>query len=632
MAAAAFQSFNSTNTGVGNLTVDKPTGTQAGDILIAALSFEKGSLVAITPPSGWALIPGSRINGGTDNGAAMYEKVAGGSEPANYTFTLTENPKRAGGIARYSGGDAEDVVDVVATSSGASSQSHVAPSVTTSGDERRVLVYHACKKPGTYTPAGGTTERWDAPNTAEGQPSNMLADYEKATAGATGTKTATCSEAEVWQTITVALNPEAGGGQKKTLTPATEADAAQPLSFQKPIKKTLTPATEAATAIARTATHKLPALTPATETGAAVALTQRKRATFVPAVEADAALAVGLGKLVDLEPATESDAAVAITFEQGGPQDFTLTPATEGDAAVAAGLLKRRTLTAATEAASAVALSVDKVLALVPAVEASVALAPTMRKLHSLAVAVETDAAQPILVTRPRTLSPATETDSARPLAARKRIALSAAQEADSAVAISYGGKYTLVTLDQAAEAGVAVPISARKRVTLGPVTEVSAGVPLAIRRLVTLGLGSESDTALTPGVRRRVALTPATGTDAAQPLTAFKRLTLVPATEADQTPNPGLFKALTLTPTTETDAAVVLSVKAGGGHNLMPAMEVDAALAIAWLIGQVIPPSARHGMPVIQRGDTGSVIGERSGDVGGRQRGALRPPVRSVP
>lgn len=207
--APQYQSHVTVSTGTGNLVFNKPSGTAQGDLLIVFMGFEKGSDVAITPPSGWTLV--QRINSGTDNGAAAYYKMAGSSEPASYTFTLTNSPKHAGGIVRYSGVDSVNPINVSATNSGTSSTSQVAPSVTTTVNNAKVLVYYTSKKPATYTPAATTTERWDAPNTADGLPSNMMADFEQVTAGATGTKTATASEAEVWQTITVALTPADSG-------------------------------------------------------------------------------------------------------------------------------------------------------------------------------------------------------------------------------------------------------------------------------------------------------------------------------------------------------------------------------------------------------------------------------------
>ena len=59
-------------------TVNKPSGTVEGDLLVVGLMFEKGSAVSPTPPAGWTLI--GRTNNSEDIGMATYYKVAGASE------------------------------------------------------------------------------------------------------------------------------------------------------------------------------------------------------------------------------------------------------------------------------------------------------------------------------------------------------------------------------------------------------------------------------------------------------------------------------------------------------------------------------------------------------------------------
>lgn len=204
-SAPQFESRSTISSGAGNFIFTRPSGTNQGDLLISFLGYEKGSDVTITPPFGWTLI--RRIDSGTNNGAASYYKIAGASEPASYTFALTNSPKIAGGVARYSGVDPDNPINVSAASSGSPSTSQTAPSVTSTIDNTKILVFYSSKKAMTYAPAVGTGERWDAPNNSEGQPSNMMADFERVLAGATGTRTATTSEVEVWDSITVALSP-----------------------------------------------------------------------------------------------------------------------------------------------------------------------------------------------------------------------------------------------------------------------------------------------------------------------------------------------------------------------------------------------------------------------------------------
>jgi len=124
----------------------------------------------------------------------------------------------------------------------------------------------------------------------------------------------------------------AGGPQQKTLTPATETDAAQAL-----------------------AVTKLVVLSPGGETDAAQTLSIRKRVTLTPAVETDAAVALAVKTLVTLSPATETDSAQSLSI--GGAQQITLTPAVETDAAVGLSIRKLVTITPGLETDAAVALS-----------------------------------------------------------------------------------------------------------------------------------------------------------------------------------------------------------------------------------------------------------------------------------
>jgi MSHA biogenesis protein MshQ len=187
----------------GTATVAAPSGTVAGDLLIVGIMLEKGSDVAITA-TGWTLV--RRTNNGTDAGMATYWKWAGSSEPASYSFTLTNSPKWSVGVSRITGADTTTPIDISGGTTGGSGNV-TAPSVNTTVADALVLAFYTNKKPATYTAAGGTDERYDAPNTSGGLPSNMMATFVQASAGATGNKAATPSESEKWAGQQVAVRP-----------------------------------------------------------------------------------------------------------------------------------------------------------------------------------------------------------------------------------------------------------------------------------------------------------------------------------------------------------------------------------------------------------------------------------------
>lgn len=155
--AVAYQSFASASSTAGTpITVTKPSGTVSGDGLVAfVLNFNPGS--AITPPSGWTL------KQGTSTTDAIYEKTAGGSEPASYAWT---NNLFNGGnvlIIRVTGQkaapfvEAQNIVNYAVVNTSA-----VIPSVTTSGANRLLFQCILSASNNTWTPPGTATERFDS--------------------------------------------------------------------------------------------------------------------------------------------------------------------------------------------------------------------------------------------------------------------------------------------------------------------------------------------------------------------------------------------------------------------------------------------------------------------------------------
>src|SRR5688572_3328177 len=191
--------WQSSSTAVGKLKdiiVAKPAGTVQGDLLVVGIMLEKGSTSSITTPAGWTLI--RRTDQSTNAGMGTYYKWAGASEPATYDFETSNSSKWAAGMSRISGAHTLSPINASNGASGTSGTSVTAPTVTTTRPNTLVLAFYTNKKHATYAPAGTTTERYDAPNSVEGLPSNMMATFVQATAGATGNRVATASEGEAW--------------------------------------------------------------------------------------------------------------------------------------------------------------------------------------------------------------------------------------------------------------------------------------------------------------------------------------------------------------------------------------------------------------------------------------------------
>src|SRR5439155_23691140 len=95
----AFWGSATTNTTAANsLTVSRPDGTVAGDVLVASLALNGGWVTGV--PSGWTQI--TAIISIPNPPMYAYYHVAGGGEPAGYTWALSTSVANSGGIARYS--------------------------------------------------------------------------------------------------------------------------------------------------------------------------------------------------------------------------------------------------------------------------------------------------------------------------------------------------------------------------------------------------------------------------------------------------------------------------------------------------------------------------------------------------
>lgn len=178
------------------LTISKPAGTISGDLMIAAIAFRPNT-ETITEPSGWTLI--RRTNSTTSNTSsqAIYRLVAGSSEPESYTWILNgSHTGAAGGIMTFYGIDTANPVNVQNGRETALALTHDTPSVTTTVNNTILVTAHSLSSSATWTPPGGMTEAVDVSSVAVPNAAGIaleMAYVTQASAGSTGTKTATAS-------------------------------------------------------------------------------------------------------------------------------------------------------------------------------------------------------------------------------------------------------------------------------------------------------------------------------------------------------------------------------------------------------------------------------------------------------
>ena len=196
------------------LTIARPASLQAGDVMIAAVVV-RPSNATIAAPAGWTLVRRLSNSYGNSSALATYRKLATASEPASYTWTLNTSTGSAGGILAFrnvNSSNAASPVDVEAGVNTASSLSHTAPSVTTSAANEVVITVHSFASGASWAPPSGMAEAVDDSSWSVGGGSagiSFAMNYAvKASAGATGTKTATASnDPDTGNAQTIALRP-----------------------------------------------------------------------------------------------------------------------------------------------------------------------------------------------------------------------------------------------------------------------------------------------------------------------------------------------------------------------------------------------------------------------------------------
>jgi hypothetical protein len=145
-----------------SVVIARPSGTVAGDVLVASLALNGSGVAGV--PSGW--VPMAAVTAATNPKLYAYYRVAGGSEPASYTWSLTSAAQSSGGIARYTGVDPANPLDsVVSTASNSASISVLSvPGVTTGSAEAMLIgaaAINASPTTVTITGPSGMNERWD---------------------------------------------------------------------------------------------------------------------------------------------------------------------------------------------------------------------------------------------------------------------------------------------------------------------------------------------------------------------------------------------------------------------------------------------------------------------------------------
>ncbi|HSW81293.1 MAG TPA: PKD domain-containing protein [Candidatus Saccharimonas sp.] len=187
-----------------------PTGTQAGDYLIAHLTYKQGSASPVTGPNGWTQLRAD--DSIPDSGGVtsfIYTRVATSSEPASYTFTFHDFRQASGGIIAYSGVKTALPIDVTTVATSTATTTPTTPSISTVYAKPWLIWFLAARDNAsgdTATPPAGMTQRWRANAPATGCVS-LLADQVFSGPGSSGSKVGAVSPAAVTVAQALFLSP-----------------------------------------------------------------------------------------------------------------------------------------------------------------------------------------------------------------------------------------------------------------------------------------------------------------------------------------------------------------------------------------------------------------------------------------
>jgi hypothetical protein len=187
---------------VGGDTCDKPSGLAAGDVMYAyVMAYDDAVDTVPSPPSGWSII--GTTAGSSQQQSTLLRKVAGGSEPATYTFTTTNPGYQDTVILRITGADTTTPEDGVSSNGGAG-LSRTGTGVTTTGANRLLLLFTSGYSRPVVTDPAGMTE------VLVNDIVNDIWSESRTTAGATGDRVAVQDAEDSWTAHMVAVSPAGG--------------------------------------------------------------------------------------------------------------------------------------------------------------------------------------------------------------------------------------------------------------------------------------------------------------------------------------------------------------------------------------------------------------------------------------
>ena len=197
--------------------VSKPANTVDGDLLVAIL-IRAITTATITGPTGWTKEEDQAHDGGD---TTVWYKVAGGSEPADYTWSWTGNTKNIGAILRITGADTTTPIAASPTPATGSSALPDPPSADPgSSDDYLAVAFVGMEgKRSPFTESTGYTEEVDLGTSSGGAAATHSCGHiasKEYTGQVEDPGTVSSSGTDGWATMTLIIAP--GGAGPQTIT------------------------------------------------------------------------------------------------------------------------------------------------------------------------------------------------------------------------------------------------------------------------------------------------------------------------------------------------------------------------------------------------------------------------------
>ncbi len=211
LTGVVFEEFTETKLGSNgtSMNVSKPGGTAAGDLLIAAIVTDgKQGDAGIQPPAGWNLINHGMQKEKVTLG--VWWKLAGSSEPANYTFTWPEDEEAYGTVMHFSGNDPVNPINIT-SNAGGKSFSPISPAVITTVPDAMILRIGGFNvnniNVGNPGLSGHSAIDMDSSSSSKNSASSGSGYKLQSTAGSSGSSTFTLTKNKEYRAVTIGIAP-----------------------------------------------------------------------------------------------------------------------------------------------------------------------------------------------------------------------------------------------------------------------------------------------------------------------------------------------------------------------------------------------------------------------------------------